>query len=380
MAHIQAAKAPEAPPAPTTLSTAATSITLQINPTLEDNGAPATIYKLYMDSGVLSSGISSTPIHTITDYDGTARTYEVTQATEGITSGEKYRFVTTATNAHGESLPSKEVRPAVGHLPAKPAQLRRSTLLSTRTQLAIEWSVEPDTEIPITGYVLEWDKAEGDGVFFEIWNGRGRPEVLTYSISVQTGAKYSFRHKAINANGDSTFSEVLAAYACVSPSPPGRPTWVTSTVSAITLAWERSTDDGGCPIIDYRLYRDAGDASAAATTEIHAAELQGNSQANGLVVTALPASSQGSEFVFQLKVFTAYTKTVLGDGVPSPASLPVLFAGAPGAPPASPRRGSASSASTVHVDVDAVAAANGAAIRSYEFEIDDGLVGAYTVL
>ena len=56
-----------------------------------------------MDSGVLSSSISSTPIHTITDYDGTARIYEVTQATEGITSGEKYRFVVTASNVHGES-------------------------------------------------------------------------------------------------------------------------------------------------------------------------------------------------------------------------------------------------------------------------------------
>jgi hypothetical protein len=68
----------------------------------------------------------------------------------------------------------------VGTLPAKPASSTRSNLLSTRTQLAIEWSVEPDTEIPITGYVLEWDNAVGDGVFVEIWNGRGHPEVLSH--------------------------------------------------------------------------------------------------------------------------------------------------------------------------------------------------------
>jgi hypothetical protein len=42
----------------------------------------------------------------LTGYDGNAETYVVTTATEGILSGEKYRFVTTATNVHGESLVS----------------------------------------------------------------------------------------------------------------------------------------------------------------------------------------------------------------------------------------------------------------------------------
>lgn len=32
----------------------------------------------------------------------------------------------------------------------------------------------------MTGYVLEWDNAVGDGVFTELWDGRGRPEVLLH--------------------------------------------------------------------------------------------------------------------------------------------------------------------------------------------------------
>jgi len=288
--------------------------------------------------------------------------------------------VATAINAHGESAYSQEVRAAVGALPGQPAQLRRSSLLSTRTQLAIEWSVEPDTEVPITGYILEWDQAEGEGVFYEIWNGRGRPEVLLHEMAVQTGAKYSFRHKSINFNGESEYSEVLETYACVSPSPPGAPTWITSSTTTISLSWEGSVDDGGCPIIGYRLFRDAGDGSGAASTEIHSEELQSNSQATGQVVTALPADSLGNEFVFQLKVLTDYTNWDLGDGVAGLASQPILLAGVPGTPPTPPRRGSSSGSFVIHVDIDALAATNGADITSYHIAIDDGLAGSFSEL
>jgi hypothetical protein len=113
--------------------------------------------------------------------------------------------------------------------------------------------VEPDTEVPITGYVLEWDNAVGDGVFTELWDGRGRPEVLLHTVVVTTGSKYTFRHKSINYNGESPYSTVFEAWACEAPTAPGRPTWVTSSTTSIELSWTGSTDDGGCPIIEYHL-------------------------------------------------------------------------------------------------------------------------------
>jgi hypothetical protein len=116
-------------------------------------------------------------------------------------------------------------------------------------------------------------------VFYEIWNGRGRPEVLSFAIAATTGQKYSFRHRSFNANGESAYSTVLETYACVSPIAPGAPTWVTSTTSSISVSWVASSDDGGCPIIEYRLFRDAGDGSGDASTEVHAADLAGNSVA-----------------------------------------------------------------------------------------------------
>lgn len=85
-----------------------------------------------------------------------------------------------------------------------------------------------------------------------------------------TSKEYSFRHKSVNANGDSVYSDVFKAYACVAPSAPGKPTWATSTTTSIGIAWTRTADDGGCPIIEYKLFRDDG-AGGAVTTGIQTA-------------------------------------------------------------------------------------------------------------
>jgi len=50
----------------------------------------------------------------------------------------------------------------------------------------LTWAVEPSTSTPITGYSLEADLL-GEGDFIEVWNGRGRPDVLTYTMTVTTG-------------------------------------------------------------------------------------------------------------------------------------------------------------------------------------------------
>ena len=71
-----------------------------------------------MDAGDLTSAIT-TQIVEVTWPAGSS-TYVVTNANHGIMSGKKYRFVSKAHNAHGDSLPSKEIRPSVGALPGKP--------------------------------------------------------------------------------------------------------------------------------------------------------------------------------------------------------------------------------------------------------------------
>lgn len=82
--------------------------------------------------------------------------------------------------------------------------------------------------------------------------------MLTYTLTVTTGRLYSFRHRSFNYNGASPYSPVLQTYACVDPQPPGTPQWVTSSTISITLTWSDPIDNGGCPIIEYQLFRDTG--------------------------------------------------------------------------------------------------------------------------
>lgn len=194
--------------------------------------------------------------------------------------------------------------------------------------------------------------------------------MVSYSVTAMTGSKYSFRHRSINANGYSSYSPVFETYACELPSPPGTPVWVTSTNSSISISWSRSVDDGGCPIIEYSLWRDAGDGSGATLTEIHQNDLSGNPRSDYLQITQL-AASIGSYFKFQVRVHTQYTSLLGTQGIGSLVSPPMLLAGVPEAPSAAPRRGEGSGAFVVEVEYDSVGG-NGAAVTSYFVEIDDG--------
>ena len=70
------------------------------------------------------------------------------------------------------------------------------------------------------------------------------------------------------------------------------------------------------------------------TNRIHVADLAGKPQANGLIVTDLPADKLGSFFKFKVRVVTDYTPI----GIDGPESDPILFAGQPARPTTAPTR------------------------------------------
>lgn len=63
---------------------------------------------------------------------------------------------------------------------------------------------------------------------------------------------------AINYNGPSILSPVLASYSCVAPSQPNAPSLVSSTQTTLTLSWAPPSDYGGCALTGYELYVDNG--------------------------------------------------------------------------------------------------------------------------
>jgi hypothetical protein len=71
-----------------------------------------------MDSGDLTTPITNQIVEVA--WPAVSSTYVVTNTNHGIASGKKYRFISKAHNAHGDSLPSTEIKPSVGALPGKP--------------------------------------------------------------------------------------------------------------------------------------------------------------------------------------------------------------------------------------------------------------------
>lgn len=128
----------------------------------------------------------------------------------------------------------------------------------------------------------------------------------------------------------SDYSTSFTTYACVLPVAVAKPEWVTSTTTSIKILWNDPTDDGGCPVREYRVLRDAGLVSGTAlesdiTTEVHVSELDGKDYLNGLEITEFPASSEGLRFTFIVKVYTDFATT----GVSSPISDSIILASLP---------------------------------------------------
>ena len=114
----------------------------------------------------------------------------------------------------------------------------------------------------------------GDGDYVEIWNGKGRPDVLTLTITVTSNKLYRFRHRSFNYNGASPYSDVFATLSCVNPAPPGKPQWITSTTTSITFIWDDPIDDGGCPIKEFQVFRDNGNGYGdQVVNRIHVSDL-----------------------------------------------------------------------------------------------------------
>ena len=83
-------------------------------------------------------------------------TFDGLVTVSSLTPGKFYRLHSTALNALGESEASIEVIFAAASLAVKPASIMRHSS-TNRDQLVIEWAVEADATIPVTGYRIEAD-------------------------------------------------------------------------------------------------------------------------------------------------------------------------------------------------------------------------------
>jgi titin len=251
-----------------------------------------------------SDGNSPITGYTVSESPGTARvtTAGATTATfTGLTNGQTYTFVVTATNAVGTGAASSASTAIT--LPTVPDAPTNVLATPGNGQAVISWTV-PDTTggSPITGYTV----ASTTGSF------RVTTTATTATVTgLQNGVSYTFVVYATNAVGNGAVSQ--PSNAVVPVTIPGAPTSVIAVAgfNEATVSWTAPTSAGGTPITMYTVTASNG---ASATT----------TGTTSVVVTGLVNG--------QTYTFTVTATNAVGTGPASATSVAITLPDVPGAP------------------------------------------------
>jgi len=227
---------------------------------VSSGGAPVTEYRIYRGTSPLSLSLLATVEGGIREYNDTL-----------LENDQTYYYQISAVNSHGEGSLSEMVQAtptAEGIPPSAPANL-----------------VHEDGD----GYVLlMWDPPVSSGsapvTGYRVY--RGLTPVtenmailvtlnLTYSYndtSVENGQIYYYSVRALNSVGWGEWSEVVEARP-QSPNPPtvpGAPLSIHAEGSDnyINITWEPPADNGGSPLIGYRVYRGTSPGSVTLLADL----------------------------------------------------------------------------------------------------------------
>ena len=182
--------------------------------------------------------------------------YTLTNLVDGIVIGKVYSFKFRAANVVGYSPFSVLTRVGFGQRVSSPSTLGADLEQAGANYVTLVWSEVADADLPTLGYSLEL--LNDEDIWQEVFDARTNPNALTATITgLKTGKQYTFRAFAYNFNGKSLPSSSFAIYACGLPRDMAPPTYVISTKTSITIEWAPPTVNGGCPIFDFSVLRDA---------------------------------------------------------------------------------------------------------------------------
>jgi len=214
-----------------------------------DGGSPITNYKIYRNGTLLAT-------------IGTNTSYEDYNVVNGVT----YTYKVSAVNSVGEGPFSNEVSatPQAGAItvPSAPQNLAAN---AGNQQVSLTWQPPADNGgSPITGYKIYYGTSPGN---YTITIMAGN--VTSYTITGLTnGQKYYFVVSAINGVGEGPKSNEISATpqsGAVVPSAPQNLQAIPGNGN-VTLSWQPPADNGGSPIIGYKIYY--GTSSGNYTTNI----------------------------------------------------------------------------------------------------------------
>lgn len=264
-----------------------------------------------------------------------------------VVAGKTYSFKISAVNIVGEGNLSSSIEIIAAYLPSTPPT---PTYVSADSspQITIQWGAPAyDGGSPIVNYRVYMDN---------LFVGQTAGGVLTYTknTGLTVGNTYTFKVSAVNAIGESSLSGGVAIIAAQVPSAPDLPTKKSASASFIEPQW-LAPNNGGSPILGYRIYKDG--TTIAGTLETNAATLS-------LVIT--DSIVPGTNYSIQVAAYNA-----VGEGARS-TTLTIMAAAIPEAPTGI----TLVSQSATAIQISWTAPYNGGtAITTYKIWWDNGLGG-----
>jgi len=166
-----------------------------------------------------------------------------------VINGNTYKYRIAASNSEGSSIPTEEIVAIPLDRPEPPASLEAEPFSGS---VRLSWT-EPfkNGGSPVLGYVVYRHESS------DIWTSIKRIDSTdgTYTdYSVKNGRTYRYRVSAFNQIGESDMSEEANATPRGKPHAPMVPT-ITWGDRFVMITWEEPNDDGGDPIVEYRIFR-----------------------------------------------------------------------------------------------------------------------------
>jgi hypothetical protein len=381
-AQLIAAQRPARSATPQFVSATSSKIRLAFEPTSDNGGSVITSYTLYSTLAT-DDGASAETYTKVASYTDNSMAFELDNAVEtSFVSGKIYRFKFSATNSIGEGEASLSVTIALANPAAKPAAPTLDRAMSTKTSLYIRWlAVTPVDGLAVEGYKLGMVRL-GTGDTTVVYDGSANSEKLFFNVTgLETAARYSFTVQSVNANGVSEPSDELLTVVCLPPTGFARATYTSSTRTSITLSWKTVTDNGGCPLLYYKLYMNDG-LGGSTFLEIDWPALENKPYLTQHTVTkesTADSSTGGATLTtgraYRLKL-SAHNE--VGE-VPSTNYVEIVAASAPDAPATPPSQNFASTdIDRIRVEyssLDTLATNGGSSILGYDLWRDDGAGG-----
>ena len=251
------------PAAPTNLVARAGDkyVNLTWNTPADNGGSKITEYKVYRNGYPLAT----VPVTQLWIND------------TGVVNGQTYVYYITAVNSNGEGLKSEAISATPLAIPTAPQNLQAT---AGDGKVTLSWDAPSDDG----GRVDKYNIYRGLSPKMETYITSVNGTITTYINSyVTNGLTYYYYVTAVNDAGESEGSNEVHATPLGKPSPPQQLT-ATGGDGYVQLNWNIPKDDGGAPIIEYKIYRGtkAGNETLIATVDNSTTTYNDTSVKNGV--------------------------------------------------------------------------------------------------